>query len=489
LSIYTNYLIEGISTGGADQDKDGAVSVDELHDYAKRKVQDTVPKMNPEIYAIKEGYKIRLAKATPSDPKLKYHREVEQIAHNGDISLVGRTVLDQKRKQLKLSLEEADAIEEEVLRPQREYQQNLERYEQYFVAAITREHPLSEFTRNELKQLQQVCELTNEDVASIEARWTPLKKGTVLSIPSELTPVESPPTAVSVLPKPPANQKSPLLVGTSIVVFVAAITGFAVTIGVINRPIEQQEQGTQPSTPTPSESPQDCFVLAGSKYGEDANIRSRPAAHYDNVIDGVKYGDTRPVTGKKTPGDWIQVKLPDGRLGWMGPLVIRNQEEMLSCLRTKGILDESVPDEQRPSPSFLAQLIPVNKPPESIVPFTACPGNTTLYLLGETKKHHFAVCGENGEPRYYIGESKYDGERLEPPVPWSNDGFSRGNVLYDPPFYGVTHSSNNKIRVYTNKNSPEYNEFEVIRLYKDPNILITDSLSPLESPNIEVGNE
>ncbi|NER26848.1 MAG: NACHT domain-containing protein [Symploca sp. SIO1C4] len=63
LSIYTNYLVEGIKTGAADQDCDRMISVDELHGYAKEKVQAAVPAMKPEIYAIKEGYKILLAKA------------------------------------------------------------------------------------------------------------------------------------------------------------------------------------------------------------------------------------------------------------------------------------------------------------------------------------------------------------------------------------------------------------------------------------------
>lgn len=71
LSIYTHYLLEGIETGSADRDNDGMVSVDELHEYAKEKVQESMPAMKPEIYVVKEGYKILLAKApikAPSAP-------------------------------------------------------------------------------------------------------------------------------------------------------------------------------------------------------------------------------------------------------------------------------------------------------------------------------------------------------------------------------------------------------------------------------------
>jgi uncharacterized caspase-like protein len=49
LSLYTHFLYEGLKTGVADLDKDGYVSIDELHEYVSEKVQETVPgKMKPE---------------------------------------------------------------------------------------------------------------------------------------------------------------------------------------------------------------------------------------------------------------------------------------------------------------------------------------------------------------------------------------------------------------------------------------------------------
>ncbi|MDB9452155.1 caspase, EACC1-associated type [Dolichospermum circinale] len=78
-SIYTRYIVEGLKTGAADLDKDGSISVGELHEYAKSKVQEATPGMKPEIYAVKEEYNIKLAKAPNDDPKLKYHREVESL--------------------------------------------------------------------------------------------------------------------------------------------------------------------------------------------------------------------------------------------------------------------------------------------------------------------------------------------------------------------------------------------------------------------------
>ncbi len=172
LSTYTRYLVEGIETGAADLDSDGVVSIDELHEYAKGKVQETAPAMKPEIYAVKEGYKIHLSQAPTEDPKLRYRKEVEHCVSRGVISAVGRYTLDALRDGLGLLLEDAIAIEDEVLKPYQEYRKKLQRYEQALVEAIEGEHSLSDNTQNELKRLQRVLKLRDEDIAQIEAQVT-----------------------------------------------------------------------------------------------------------------------------------------------------------------------------------------------------------------------------------------------------------------------------------------------------------------------------
>ncbi len=176
LSTYTRYLIEGIETGAADLDSDGVVSIDELHEYAKGKVQEAAPAMKPEIYAVKEGYKIHLSQAPTEDPKLRYRKEVEHCASRGEVSVVSRYTLDALRESLELPPEEAVAIEDEVLEPYRKYQKKLQRYEQVLVEAIQRGQPLSRDTQNELKRLQRVLSLRDEDIAQIEAQVTSQKK-------------------------------------------------------------------------------------------------------------------------------------------------------------------------------------------------------------------------------------------------------------------------------------------------------------------------
>lgn len=93
LSIYTRFLVEGIETGAADTNSDGVISIDELHEYARRKVQEAAPAMKPKIYAVEEGFKIRLAKASAGDPKIKYRKEVERFATRGEISEIGKYTL------------------------------------------------------------------------------------------------------------------------------------------------------------------------------------------------------------------------------------------------------------------------------------------------------------------------------------------------------------------------------------------------------------
>ncbi|MBD2528352.1 caspase family protein [Nostoc flagelliforme FACHB-838] len=173
LSIYTRYVVEGIETGAADQDNDGVISIDELHEYAKKKVREAAPAMQPEIYAVKEGFKIRLAKAPIGDPKLRYRKEVELFASRGVISAIGRNTLDLKRQSLGLLPEEATIIETEVLKPYEEYQKRLRRYEQVLIAEIKKKYPLSDETRNELKSFQEALGLRNQDLEPILVRVAP----------------------------------------------------------------------------------------------------------------------------------------------------------------------------------------------------------------------------------------------------------------------------------------------------------------------------
>ena len=176
LSLYTQYLVEGIETGAADTDNDGNIHVQELHTYAKSKVQAVKPNMTPDIILDKEGYNILLAYA-PKNPEAEYRKLVEQYAQNGELSEFAFLVLKPKRKTLGITDTKAEEIETEVLEPFRKRLANLQSYKQAFAKAVEQKYPLDEHILNILKDYQQdVLGLRDEDVASIELETTSVKE-------------------------------------------------------------------------------------------------------------------------------------------------------------------------------------------------------------------------------------------------------------------------------------------------------------------------
>jgi formylglycine-generating enzyme required for sulfatase activity/uncharacterized caspase-like protein len=173
LSVYTRYLVEGLTTGAADLDSDGDISVDELHEYTSSKVREAEPAMKPEIYVVREGYRIKLARAPVGDPRLIYRKEVEESlrSNHGEISYLDRPILDSRRLDLSLPSDVAEAIEAEVLRPYQERQKRLEIYRQTWQEVIQRESQISEAIRTKLRRLQQTLKLRDEDTAQIEAAF------------------------------------------------------------------------------------------------------------------------------------------------------------------------------------------------------------------------------------------------------------------------------------------------------------------------------
>lgn len=172
LSIYTRYLVEGINTGAADTDGDGQISIDELHEYASNKVQEASPAMTPKFYPMEEGYKILLAKSHQDDPKLQYRKEVERRAkgNRGAFSVSGLRILELKRNELKLSVEEANVIQDEVLKPFRDYEHKCYQYEQNLIEQAEKQFPFNKIIQKDIKDLQKYLGLRNEDVVDINKR-------------------------------------------------------------------------------------------------------------------------------------------------------------------------------------------------------------------------------------------------------------------------------------------------------------------------------
>ncbi|MDJ0724658.1 MAG: substrate-binding domain-containing protein [Prochloraceae cyanobacterium] len=176
LSFYTNYLVEGIESGEADLNRDGTVSSDEWHEYAKNKVREIKPTINPEIYSPRADWQIAIVKVALKENKQKYRQEVKKFIRGGEISLVGRKTLEIKRTQMGLSENEAIAIEAEILKLYRQdYEAKLKKYEEALNEVIEQEETLSPETRKDLQDFQESLGLKEEDTIVVEARLTAAK--------------------------------------------------------------------------------------------------------------------------------------------------------------------------------------------------------------------------------------------------------------------------------------------------------------------------
>lgn len=120
LSTYTQYIVNGIATGEADLNHDGLITIDELHEYAKARVQAARPAMSPQILPTREGYSIVISAARKADPGRAYAAKVREVASaTGEVSRVAAQILGLRRQQLGLSDAQAEMIEETELRPRR----------------------------------------------------------------------------------------------------------------------------------------------------------------------------------------------------------------------------------------------------------------------------------------------------------------------------------------------------------------------------------
>lgn len=172
ISVYTRYLVEGIEKGANYRDRNGLISVEDLHEYVKRRVTEAAPAWIPGFYFSHNRQKIILTQVQIDGKNIKYRQEVERWASHGVIAPLGRGILDKLATSLQLSPEDCLAIEAEVMKPYREYQEKLDRYEAAFTTAIENSEPISAETGEELQYLRKSLGLRNEDIKPIEERVT-----------------------------------------------------------------------------------------------------------------------------------------------------------------------------------------------------------------------------------------------------------------------------------------------------------------------------
>jgi Caspase domain/TIR domain len=70
LSLYTKYLVEGLETGAANIDGNLKITIDELHEYLKRKIASNHPELKtaPKLFVLKDkGYQLKIANCSATD--------------------------------------------------------------------------------------------------------------------------------------------------------------------------------------------------------------------------------------------------------------------------------------------------------------------------------------------------------------------------------------------------------------------------------------
>jgi len=224
-SLYTSYLVEGITTGAADLNDDGILTLADAHTYASRRAQQAIPTLAPQLYAEKAATQIVLARVASKDPALRYRREVEACLEQGGISVANRKILELLRERLTLSSSEAQAIETSVLQPYQTYRHKLQEYEHRLAELIAQGNSMTQQSRRRLQQIQANLGLRDQDIAPLEAetfRQTQvlqslnqvvrgIKAQPIPAPPAAASPQERSAPAVLTLsrPDPPATSQTP----------------------------------------------------------------------------------------------------------------------------------------------------------------------------------------------------------------------------------------------------------------------------------------
>ena len=172
-SLYTTYLVQGLETGAADKDGNGQITVDELHEYAREKVQEQAPTMQPEIYAAREGYKIFIARAPQGDPKLIFRKEVgERLKQKrGMFSPIDNRAFKFRGRELGLSAQEVNQIVDENFQPFRLFWHALQEFEKAVIDTLEYDSRLKDSSLEDLQYLQKTLKLRDEDVEPILAKY------------------------------------------------------------------------------------------------------------------------------------------------------------------------------------------------------------------------------------------------------------------------------------------------------------------------------
>jgi hypothetical protein len=171
LSVYGHYLVEGLRTGAAATQGSDEITVDELHQYVSRKVQEEAPAMVPKLFAKGEGYRLRIAKVAIGDPEVKYRKKVEEIIQeDGDEidEIFSRPILTELGVKLSIAPITMLAIEAAVLEPIRQRNAKRQKYREFFERAVPHCYPFGERELKRIAEYRKMLGLGDEEYGSLE---------------------------------------------------------------------------------------------------------------------------------------------------------------------------------------------------------------------------------------------------------------------------------------------------------------------------------
>ena len=190
LSVYTRYLVEGLKTGAAAEEGQRFITARHWHEYVKQRVKSETPAMEPAMFSAQQGYDIAIAKAKINLSQ-QYRQQVESKVRNGTVGPAARAILLQWQQHCQLSDEQAKEIENTVLRPYQQAQQQLTVYTQALQAEKTIAYPLRASSVQDLKDLQQLLNLTDEAVSLAQQQVLGHRMQAISDRPSTLRRIDS----------------------------------------------------------------------------------------------------------------------------------------------------------------------------------------------------------------------------------------------------------------------------------------------------------
>ncbi|MEH1859219.1 MAG: hypothetical protein V7L21_14750 [Nostoc sp.] len=101
---------------------------------------------------------------------MEYRKIVERYVINGEFSKFTRKLLDLKKDDLKITLSEARRIENEVIKPYREYNAKLKDYQEILLEAIQHFYPLDNSIINNFKLIEKDLGLREKDAVKIQQK-------------------------------------------------------------------------------------------------------------------------------------------------------------------------------------------------------------------------------------------------------------------------------------------------------------------------------